>query len=659
MPTRVSWLLTGLSVLALMGSPAEAGQGGQPNFFDLLFGRHPSPRQQPTIYGNAAAPQWTDSNGQPTGAPKRRKHAAPPPENIIANDSAVADPEQQIAGLGMGTVEYTPPLVAPLYDASFIALEAPTPDAEAVRVMLSDKATTIRAVDIERKAVLAFYKSTNFKPVWISDGHVTPRADELLKILSAASAEGLVQKNYLPEVLSSFEGADAATSGDAIKQARLEIGLTLAALHYARQLSGGQFDPSRLSLYNDIKTEAVNPDEALKALSEGTAPAVYLDGLAPKNPQYAILKAELARLAGSQTKPFTPIAAGNAIKPGKIDARMPAIRARLETLGFIAAAATGGGTDSALDQDTVIAVMAFQTANKMKPSGIIDANTLKALNRDQARDERQKVLASMERLRWLPKNLGTRYVFVNQAAFDVNVMDQGRSVWKSRVIVGQPTKQTYSFSDQIQTVVFNPKWGVPASIIVNEYGPKMRKDPTYLDRNGFIVVDNRGNEIDSNSVDWFHMGTTPNFGVQQLAGGDNALGELKFLFPNSHDIYMHDTPTKNLFKDSVRAFSHGCVRVQNPREFAQVLLNWNKDEVEKGLAIEETHSVPLAHKVPVHLTYFTAWVDDQGKVQYFDDIYGRDAAMAKAFAYDPSAPKSGNSTDIVAQGTLTGGIIQN
>ena len=655
MPTRVSWLLTGLSVLALTGSPAQAGQG---NFFDLLFGHHPTPLQQPTIYGNAAAPQWTDSNGQPTAAPKRHLRPAAP-GSIIANTSDGADPEQQIPGLGMGTVDYTPPLVAPVYDASFIALEAPTPDAEAVRVMLSDKATTIWAVEIERKAVLAFYKSTNFKPVWISEGHITPRADELLKILGAASAEGLAAKNYLPEVLSSFEGADAATSGDAIKQARLDIGLTLAALHYARQISGGQFEPGRLSLYNDIKPEFVNAEEALKALGETSAPGSYLDGLAPENPQYAILKSELAKLAGTEPKPFTAIGAGNAIKPGKLDPRVPAIRARLETLGFIAASTSASAPDTTLDQDTVIAVMAFQTANKMKPSGVVDANTLKALNRDQARDQRQKLLASMERLRWLPKNLGNRYVFVNQAAFDVNVMDQGRSVWKSRVIVGQPTKQTYSFSDQIQTVVFNPKWGVPASIIVNEYGPKMRKDPTYLDRNGFIVVDNRGNEIDSNSVDWFHMGTTPNFGVQQLAGGDNALGELKFLFPNSHDIYMHDTPTKNLFKDNVRAFSHGCVRVQNPREFAQVLLNWNKDEVEKGLAIQETHSVPLAHKVPVHLTYFTAWVDDQGKVQYFDDIYGRDAAMAKAFAYDPAAPKSASSTDVVAQSTMAGGIIQN
>ncbi|MDE2384534.1 MAG: L,D-transpeptidase family protein [Alphaproteobacteria bacterium] len=632
-----------------------AGQTGQPNFFDLLFGKHRKTQQQPG-FNSGTSPWWYDKQGQQASSGKSRRglNAA----SLAAGDGT--DPEQ-ITGLGMGLVEYAPPVVTPVYDASFIALQEGAPDAEAIRVMLSDKATPIKAQEVERKAVLSFYKANGFKPVWSADGHLTARADEVLKLLAAAPADGLVAKNYLPEVLTSFDGADAAVAGDAIKQARLDIGLTVAALHYARQISGGQFEPARMSLYNDIKPEYVNADEALKALAENPAPAAYLSGLAPKNAQYAIFKAELAKLAASNAAAFTPIASGPTIKPGKLDARIPAIRARLVTLGFIADAAAPTGPDAnKLDQDLTIGLMAFQTANAMKPSGTIDVATLKALNRDNAGDQRQKLVSSMERLRWLPKNLGNagnRYVFVNQAAFEASVMQGDKTEWKTRVIVGQPTKQTYSFSDQIQTVVFNPKWGVPASIIVNEYVPKMRRDPGYLDRNGFIVVDKAGNEIGSSSVDWWSVGKNPDFGIQQLAGDGNALGELKFLFPNAHDIYMHDTPTKKLFADPVRAYSHGCVRVQNPREFAQVLLGWNKDQVEKGLAIQDTHSIQLPQKVPVHLTYFTAWPDENGVIHYYDDIYGRDGAMAKAFAYDPNGKKSGG--DIVAQTLVNGSIIQN
>ena len=650
MPKHVSWLFLGLSVLALNTSSANAGQA---NFLDLLFGNHHN--QQATFQQRNLQPWW---QGQQASRFNKHGSAADFAANGLYGDSA--DPEQQIVGLGMGLVDYAPPLALPVFDPSFIAMSAATPEAEAIRVTLADKTSPIKAVEAERKAVLAFYKANGFKPVWSVDGHLTARADELLKALGSAPTEGLLAKNYLPEVLTSFDGAEAAVAGDAIKQARLDIGLTLAGLHYARQLSGGQFEPGRLSLYNDIKPESANADEVLKALADGPSPGTYLTGLEPKNEQYAIFRSELAKLDASGPSTLVLIAPGPTIKPGKVDERIPSVRARLVALGYIGTATIDGPDAKKLDQDLVIDVMAFQTANKMKPNGAVDAATLKALNKDEAADHHGKLVASMERLRWLPKNLGTRYVFVNQAAFDVNVMDAGKSVWKSRVIVGQPTKQTYSFSDQIQTVVFNPKWGVPASIIVNEYGPKMRKDPSYLDRNGFIVVDQSGNEIGSNAVDWWHIGKNPNFGIQQLAGGDNALGELKFLFPNSHDIYMHDTPTKKLFADNVRAFSHGCVRVQNPREFAQVLLGWNKDQVEKGLAIEDTHSVQLPQKVPVHLTYFTAWTDDTGKVQYYEDIYGRDGAMAKAFAYDPTAKKTvSNTTDVVAQSSLTGGIIQN
>lgn len=654
-------LLFGLSIMALGAPYAHAGQK-DPNFFDLLFGARRHQNQQ--TFAPPSQPQspwWEKSQRVDQGPPvqklSRKKRAVIAATAVIAAADETADPEFQLPGLGMGNVNYMPPVVAPVFDPTFANLPAQGPEAEAIRTVLADRNTPIRAVEAERKAITAFYKANGFKPMWVDSGHLNSKAAEVMKVLAAAADDGLLAKNYLPEVLPAFADADAAIGNDAAKQARLDVGLTLAALRFARHISGGQFDPNRLSLYNDIKPDPVNADEALKLLASSEIPASYLQSLAPKHPQYAVLKAELGKLNAGANVAVVPVAAGPTVKAGKTDARIPAVRARLEALGYAGKSTTPIGDEQKLDQDLAIGLMALQTANKLKPSGVLDGATVKLLNRDETGERRGKLISNLERLRWLPKNLGERYVFVNQASYTVNVLDKGQVAWHSKVIVGQPTKQTYSFNDQISQVVFNPKWGVPVSIIINEYGPKMRRDPGYLDRNGFIVVNLKGEEIGSSAVNWYNISATPNFGVQQLAGGGNALGELKFLFPNAHDIYMHDTPTKNLFNDTVRAFSHGCVRVQNPREFAQVLLGWNKEQVVKGLAISDTHSVQLPQKVPVYLTYFTAWADDAGKLQFYDDIYGRDAAVAKALAYDPAAKvKDINS---LAAGSIVGGITQN
>jgi L,D-transpeptidase YcbB len=666
MPKLLPGALLGLSVLAMAATSAEAGPRRHLNFFEQLFGIRPQNYQpEPPPPKNV----WWErkpSHSLYGDAPKKKR----PVVVAVAKPLKDLSEPEPLPGLGMGIVNYVPPLALAVFDPSFISLQTQTPETEAIRVTLADKATPLKAVETERKAVLAFYKTNGFKPVWMADGHLTPRANEVLKTLSSAADDGLIAKNYMPEVLSSFDTPEQQVAGDAMKLARLDIGLTLAAVHYARQISGGQFEPNRLSLYNDIRPDTVNAEAALKVLAFSPFPSSYLAGLAPQNPQYAILKTALAKTTGDGPK-LDLILDGPKVKPGKSDVRIPAIRARLQTLGFMTAEASDTTTENKLDQDLAIALMAFQTSKKMKPTGAIDSATIRAFNKDDTAGQHNKLVYNLERLRWLPKNLGARHVIVNQAAFEANVIDNGKSTWKTHVIVGRPMTQTYSFSDQIESVVFNPKWGVPASIIINEYAPKMRKDPNYLDRNGFIVVDLKGNEIDSKSVDWWNIGQYPTFGIQQPPGNDNALGELKFLFPNAHDIYMHDTPTKNLFADNVRAYSHGCVRVQNPREFAQVLLGWDKEKVAQNVEVKkprkgkvaaevlESSSVPLLTKVPVHLTYFTAWADEAGHIQYFDDIYGRDIAMAKAFAYNPNAKKPIISNDVAAKASIDGGIIQN
>ncbi len=670
------WVLKSVAcsvALMLFASVADAEQAKpyRPrNFFETLFGVKSS--RQPDIYvtqdGQVIRPQrnrrpafdvfgniidYKDKTknvesfyGQ---VPKKRK----PPK------VEYAEPEP-LPGLGIGTVVYQPPLVIPVFDPAFAKRQTDNAATEAIRLVLADKSTTIRAVDIERKAVLAFYGASNFNPVWTRDGHVTDRAIAALKILSTANQEGLLAERYLPAVLSNFENVDQVLQDDPLKLAAFDVGLTVKIVKYARELSGGQFDPARLSRYYDIKTSPVAADAALRVLANSPFIESYLAGLAPAKPEYAMFKDALSKLEENKTAPvIDEIASGPRVKVGKSDARIPAVRARLAGLGMITADDAVNSDEDTLDKPLSEGLKKFQLANAIKATGQLDDVTVKSFNTDHTEDERQRLIYNMERLRWLPKSMGNRYVFVNQPAFEVNVMEAGKSVWQSRVIVGRPLTQTYSFYDQIETVVFNPSWGVPASIIVNEYGPKSRKDPGYLDRQGFKIVDSNGNPISSRSVNWWTMGQTPTIGVQQPPGSDNALGELKFLFPNSHDIYMHDTPSRKLFAESMRAFSHGCVRVQNPQEFASVLLGWDAAKVAANVETGDSHSVNLTQKVPVYLTYFTAWPAADGKIQYYSDIYGRDAAMAKALAFGIRAKGQVNPDKIVQTDNISGSLNQN
>jgi L,D-transpeptidase YcbB len=698
MSKLVPKLFLGLTVIAFGATEADAGHLAHKRrvgFFESLFGGATTRRQARPIFETSSDQKLTWFEQRQL---EKRRRASPPiidnpnginilySEPLVVKKQKLQQQKQQkqkevladlsepdpLPGLGLGTVYYMPPLVVPVYDSSIMKLQAKDPESEAIRVELINKATKIRAIDVERKAIIAFYTSNQFEPIWTASGRVLPRATSMLKTLSKAGDDGLVAKNYLPTGLTSFDNVEEMIVNDAVATAQFDIAMTVATLKYARQMSGGQFDPNRLSLYNDIKPQTVSADEAMKVLGSSPFPEAYVATLVPQNPQYAAFKSAISKLSDSGKKSLE-ISSGPDLKVGNIDERIPEIRSRLQTLG-VSVAELDGKTDPMLfDKKLASSVKKFQTANKIKASGIINGATLAALNADHSGEERQRLVINMERLRWLPKNLGSRYVFVNQPAYEVNVIDQGAVAWQSRVIIGKPMNQTYSFNDQIETVVFNPSWGVPASIIINEYGPKSRKDPTYLDRNGFKIKDAKGDEISSADIDWWGIGQAPKFGVQQPPGSDNALGELKFLFPNSHDIYMHDTPTKNLFTDSTRAYSHGCVRVQNPREFASVLLNMSEADVAKNLgpkaqkskkadpteAFVDSHSVTLAQKVPVYLTYFTAWTDQSGKIIFYNDVYGRDAAMEKAFAYDPLAKKPSDSGDIVTAGTISGDISQN
>ncbi|WP_137388172.1 L,D-transpeptidase family protein [Rhodoligotrophos defluvii] len=286
------------------------------------------------------------------------------------------------------------------------------------------------------------------------------------------------------------------------------------------------------------------------------------------------------------------------------------------------------------DQEVMDGIKAFQKREGLKPDGIVGKRTVAAFNSTSHAAKIQKLLLNMERARWLPRELGDRYVLVNQPAFEVSVVEDGAEIHRARVVIGTQTNQTPAFSDVMETIEFNPYWYVPRSIVANEMLPRLRRDPGYLTRSGYEVLNTRSRVVNSASIDWRkYSERTPVASVRQPPGRANALGEMKFLFPNSHAVYLHDTPSKGLFSRAERDFSHGCVRVQDPRRLAEVLLSrdgWTAEQIAKAIATGKNNGVRLKHRVDVHLVYMTAWPDSDGSIRYYNDIYGRDAKLAKA-----------------------------
>ena len=531
-------------------------------------------------------------------------------------------------------------------------------------------AARVRVTDANRRAILAFYKARDFAPIWVSGSDVLPRAQLVMALLSRAHEHGLKDAHYRVPVAWENAGDASAITTSVKNLARLDVELTAMALRFAEHLSGGVVDPNKISSYHDLKPPRVSPARALKKLATAENPAAWLESLAPKHFAYRLMKKELARLRSSgQEELLPPIPLGRVIRPGMRDDRLRLVRRHLRKLGLLEdasgaaprdssasdeqgiitaepTAATGnaemaatpanGAREDVYDAELVAAVKRFQRMAGLKPDGIIGKGTIGALNRRNSYNTRakriRKLVLNMERLRWMPRNFGKVHFLVNIPAFEVYLYENGRITWKSRVITGKPKNQTAFFSDRIEYVVFNPYWGVPQSIIRKEFIPKLMRDPHWLDREGYEVRDRKGNRISSAAVNWaaYRNAKDIPFDVRQLPGDKNALGRIKVLFPNKHAIYMHDTPAKSLFKRSVRAFSHGCVRVQKPRELAELVSGMDPYEIEQVLKSGKNKQIKLKHTTPVHLAYFTVWPDNKGRLRYYNDIYGRDRLLETA-----------------------------
>ena len=613
-----SSLVAVMAALLLSGTaPAEAASKTQkPTFLDKLFsnsGSKPTKKRR-TMFGSFKDdPSYVEVEPAPRKSSKRSK------VRIVD-----ADPGGD-AGYGMGNLTYVPPKLVPMGGIALSDAAPADPAAAAIHSQLISANPSLRVLPATRDALLAQYAAQAYRPIWLKDGKLTDRGKDVLQLLAAAGEEGLEPQSYLPPGLASF--ASPLPEYDPAAMARLDIDLSAATLRYARDASGGQFDPARLSRYHDVAPPWVAPDQALRVIAFSPFAADYLRGLNPTHPAYGAMKTALADLRAIEAEPRDDnILDGDIVKKGGSDARIPAVRTRLAELGFTAEPADEADP-YLLDAELSVQLRLFQKQAGVRVSGALGPQTVTALNNAGTGGSIDKLLDNMERLRWLPRDLGKRYVFVNQPAFEATVVKDGKPEWTTRVIVGKPDTQTSVFHDEMEMVVFNPSWGVPPSIIANEYLPKLRNDPGYLDRLGFKVVTQQGKVVPSSSVSWWEYGSKVPYGIQQPPGEKNALGELKFLFPNSHDIYMHDTPSRELFEKDMRAFSHGCVRVQDPRQFASVVLGMTPEEVAAKVESRDSTTVRLKEKLPVHITYFTAWPDAAGNIVYFNDIYGRDRTL--------------------------------
>lgn len=475
------------------------------------------------------------------------------------------------------------------------------------------------------EAIASFYASRNHAPIWTGQDDA-PRRAELFEALATADDHALAPARYGASALMAAL-RNAVTEGD---RGRVEVAMTRAYLTWAHDLSGGMLDPAKVDA--GIVREITRPDPAvLLAGISGDQAATFLHGLAPKSPEYArLMRARFELSEAVRTDAWGSELAPRALAQGAEGAGVIALRDRLAAMGYMGDSATAS-YDARLRQ----AVQRFQADHGLKATGNADATTIAEINiGPEAR--LASVTVAMERLRWMGNApLGPRHIWVNLPEMAAKIVDDGQVVFQTRAVIGKdvPDQRTPEFSDQMQYMVVNPSWSVPRSITTKEYLPLLQRNPNAVSH--FQVVDRNGRVVPRNAVNFaaYSARSFP-YALRQPPSDGNALGKVKFMFPNTHNIYLHDTPAKSLFDNDVRAYSHGCIRLSEPFDFAYALLARQTDDPQgtfrSHLDSNRESRVNLDVNVPIHLVYFTAWPNAKGRMTWRPDVYGRDAAIFAA-----------------------------
>ena len=582
------------------------------------------------------------------------KPAEPP------NDTAVAPPAQE-APKPAATVAATPAASDPVLDG--------------VRRKLAGKSIIGPNDDDDDVAALAAFYGARATPLWTSGSGFTEKAAGVIAELKKAGDWGLDA--------NAFVVADLASSASPEAQADAEVALSLAALKYARYARGGRVEPLSLSNILDMKPPLKDPKAVVAELAGSASPDSYLRGLNPKHAEFEKLRQALLKARGPQ-EPEDKLddalkiklpAEGSAFKLGNTHGEIALLRKRLKV------EAATSSEDFLFDAKLEAALKAFQEAHDLKANGVLSNKTRAALNREGATkkvDHKGRVdliLVNMERWRWLPEDLSAFYVMNNIPEFISRVVKGGEEVLKQKIIAGQPTWPTPVLTSSMEFIIFHPEWGVPDGIKVKELLPRLKRasgqsggflEELFSGGNagaGARVLQAykltptlNGRPVDANQIDWNRV-DIKRFSFVQPAGAENPLGIVKFRFPNRHDVYMHDTPQRGLFAQSFRALSHGCMRLENPKRLAEVLLGedkgWGPDKIRDLLSgAAASNEVRLSKPIPVYLTYFTARVGPEGKLETYSDIYGHDERLLSALAGRPVKynPPDHSKDDYVAAG---------
>jgi len=473
----------------------------------------------------------------------------------------------------------------------------------------------------------AFYLARNFRLAWYDDrSHPTPQALALVQAISRIGDDGLLPDDYHYGRLRYLPQGD--------RQSALEFDLLLsdAAANLGHDLLSGKVDPQSLSPdWKGQRRERPTTD-LLTELAEASDVSGRLDLLRPQQVRYFRLQ-KLLREFFERAPEWPPLPVYPAINPGASDPRITSIRGRLRYWGDLNAPSTT--VDNLYDEAMVVAAKQFQMRHGLDADGVLGRQTLEALNITPAA-RRAQIAINMERWRWLAENLGSKHLLVNIAGFELKGVIDNRTVLRKPVIVGRHYRRTPVFSDTVRYLVLNPTWTVPYRLAVRDKLPDIQKDPAYLTRLGFTVYDREQRVVDPATVDWSQL-TRRDFPYRlvQAPGPDNALGQVKFMFPNPYDVYLHDTPSRELFGKSDRAFSSGCVRVADPLELAAWLLEdegYTREQLAGIVATGKLHTLFLKNPVPIHIEYWTAWIDGDGMLNFRNDIYQRDPPLAAALA---------------------------
>jgi murein L,D-transpeptidase YcbB/YkuD len=542
------------------------------------------------------------------------KAAATKPADIVIAPADTTSASPPAAATATPAAE---PAQEPVKAASNVP-PADQPVADKLREMMGAKSLRYFDRKAERSAVEKFYTAREYAPLWTQAGTLTESGKGVIARLKDAASEGLNASDYpLPDFT-------AATTPDQLADAELK--LTASMLDYARQAQSGRMHWSQVSADIAYPDHPTDPSEVLANVTAAKDASAALEGYNPPHKLYRDLKAKLAELRGQGDGPVIQIADGPSLKytPARNkkqpavemeDARVPQLRAKLGL--------PENADDIHYDAKVAEAVRKFQEGADLKPTGILDDRTVRALNSPKRDRQIDTVIVNMERWRWLPRqlgapSLGNAYVILNIPDYTLKVMQNGAQVWTTKVVTGQPgIHATPLLTETMKFITVNPTWNVPPSIIYNEYLPALQQDPTVLQRMGLKLDRARDGSIH----------------ISQPPGEANALGRIRFNFPNKFLVYQHDTPDKHLFAREERPFSHGCMRVQNPDQYAATLLGItlpNEHYTPEKIRSMYGHSeidIKFPTPIPVNITYQTAFVDDAGKLQLRKDVYGRDAAM--------------------------------